>query len=374
MQPNPLLGVLLHAIGGLMSAIFCLPFRYVRHWAWESYWLVGGVFSWLIAPWCIASLTVPDLLAVLRESPTNALIATFLFGVLWGIGGLMFGLTVRYLGFALGTAMALGYCAAFGTLMVPWYNGKLSEIVTTSAGLGVLAGVAICMVGIVLMGIAGHRKEIDLSAAGRTEPVGEFNFRKGVAVATVCGITSACMAYAFDAGKPIGVVAEAHGAAKLWLNMPVLIVVLAGGFATNLVWCVGLNLRNGTGADYLRRSATVVGNEPPPPVPMLANYFFAALAGTIWYFQFFFYSMGSSQMGRFEFSSWTLHMSSIIIFGTLVGVMLSEWKGARRRTLQMMLVGLSVLVASTVVIGVANSYAAKSDPSEKEQPPALSEQ
>lgn len=360
MEANPFLGVVLHSIGGLMSAIFCLPFRYVRHWAWESYWLVGGVFSWAVTPWIIAGLTVPNLIGVFRESPTSALVGTFLFGVLWGIGGLTFGLTVRYLGFALGTAMALGYCAAFGTLIPPMFTGEFVKIVKTPAGLGVLAGVAICLMGIVLMGMAGARKESEVSVAANTGSFGAFNFWKGLAVATVCGIMSACFAFALEAGKPIGEIAAQHGTDKLWLNMPKYIVLMAGGLTTNLIWCVGLNIKNGTAADYLRRTMVLPGTEEVKvPVPMLTNYLFAAAAGTIWYFQFFFYGMGESQMGRYYFSSWSLHMSSIIIFGTLVGIFLAEWRGAGQKTMQLMYTGLSVLVGSMVVIGLANYYANK---------------
>lgn len=357
MDANPFLGVILHSVGGLMSAVFCLPFRYVRHWAWESYWLVGGVFSWVIVPWIVAAITVPDLLGVFRESPTSAVVWTFLFGALWGIGGLTFGLTVRYLGFALGTAMALGYCAAFGTLITPWYEGKLPTIIGSPAGKGVLVGIGICLIGIIIIGMAGHRKEKEFSAASNQGSFGATNFWKGLVVATICGIMSACFAFALGAGKPIGEIAKAHHTATLWLNMPKYIVLMAGGLATNLVWCIGLNLKNGTGGDYLRSTATAEGSETAVPVPRLTNYLFAAAAGTIWYFQFFFYGMGESMMGRFEFSSWSLHMSSIIIFGTLVGITLSEWKGAGKKTMQLMYLGLSVLVGSMVVIGVSNSYA-----------------
>ena len=141
MAPNPSLGVVLHAIGGLASAVFYLPYRKVRHWAWESYWLTGGIFSWIVAPWLIASLAVPDLLAVLRNAPAKSLFWSYFFGALWGVGGLSFGLTVRYLGFALGTAMALGYCAAFGTLLPPIVNGEFAGVVKTTSGIVVMAGV-----------------------------------------------------------------------------------------------------------------------------------------------------------------------------------------------------------------------------------------
>ena len=331
MIPNPPLGVVLHAIGGLMSAIFYLPYRQVKYWAWESYWLAGGVFSWIVAPWIIASLAVPNLLATLVEAPAKSLFWSYFFGVLWGIGGAMFGLTVRYLGFALGTAMALGYCAAFGTLLPPIFSGEFAGVIRTSSGLIVMGGVVVCLVGIVISGLAGVAKERELPAKEKQASIREFSFKKGVWVATFCGIMSACMSYGFAAGKPIAEIAVRNGASELWKNLPVLIVVLAGGFTTNLVWCLTLNLRNKSLGNYFKTQAPAEpGEAASDRVPLLRNYLFCALGGTLWYLQFFFYSMGTTKMGRFDFSSWTLHMASIIIFGTLLGVYLAEWKGVTK--------------------------------------------
>ena len=362
MIPNPPLGVVLHAIGGLMSAVFYLPYRRVKHWSWESYWIVGGVFSWIIVPWAIALLAVPNLLITLTNAPARSVFWSFFFGMMWGVGGATFGLTVRYLGFALGTAMALGYCAAFGTLLPPIFNGEFASVLKTSSGLIVMGGVGVCLLGIVISGCAGIAKERELPEKAKTASVKEFNFKKGVWVATFCGIMSACMSYGFAAGKPIAALAVTNGASDLWKNLPVLIIILAGGFTTNFIWCAVLNFRNKSLGDYLRRE--VQNTEAGTPaartvtVPLLANYLLCALAGTLWYLQFFFYGMGTTKMGRFDFSSWTLHMASIIIFGTLLGVYLSEWKGVSGRTHRLMLVGLIVLVSSTVVIGYGN-YLAK---------------
>jgi L-rhamnose-H+ transport protein len=381
MAPNPPLGVVLHAIGGLASAVFYLPYRRVRHWAWESYWLAGGVFSWIIAPWVIASLMVPDLVAVLRQAPLKSAFLSYFFGVLWGVGGLSFGLTVRYLGFALGTAMALGYCAAFGTLLPPIFAGEFGGVIKSGSGLIVMAGVVVALAGIAISGLAGVSKEREMPEDEKKAAIKEFSFVKGVWVATFCGIMSACMSYGFAAGKPIAALAVQHGASELWKNLPVLIIVLAGGFTTNFIWCLALNLRHRSHGDYFRLQAPG-GSSPDSPggtvsvsVPLLANYFFSAIAGTLWYFQFFFYGMGTSKMGRFDFSSWTLHMASIIIFGTLVGVCLSEWKGASARTRRLMLSGLVVLVSSTIVIGYGN-YLAKSTaaPAQSPSPTAASQQ
>jgi L-rhamnose-H+ transport protein len=354
-QPDPALGVILHAIGGLASSSFYLPFRGVKRWAWESYWLVGGVFSWVIAPWAFALLQTPDLLGVLQESPPSALFWTYLFGVLWGVGGLTFGLTMRYLGIALGMAMALGYCAAFGTLMPPLFRGELESVAHTKAGATVLLGVVVCLAGIVVSGLAGRSKERELTDEQKQIIIREFSFVRGVLVATVSGVLSACMSYAFAAGKPIAELAVQRGTHPLWQNLPILVVVLAGGLTTNLIWCLMLNVRNGTARDYL---GTNVRDGSLSASSLRANYALCGAAGTIWYLQFLFYGMGNTLMGKFDFSSWTLHMASIMIFGTLWGLALREWKGASARTQILNALGLLILVASTVVVGYGNYLAA----------------
>ncbi len=350
-SPDPALGVVYHAIGGFASATFYLFFRRVREWSWETYWLVGGVFSWIVAPWLFAIVNTSRLMSVLAEAPHDAMLWSYFFGVLWGIGGLTFGLTMRYLGLALGMAMALGYCAVFGTLMPPLFKGELGEIIGSGSGQVVLGGVLLCVVGIVISGLAGRSKEKEMSDEQKQAAIREFSFGKGVIVATVCGILSACMSYGFSAGKPIAELAVTRGTNPLWQNLPVLIVVLAGGFTTNVVWCVALNIRNATGSEYAGKRA----NAGRLTLKTLAfNYLFCAIAGTVWYLQFLFYGMGNTLMGRYEFSSWTLHMATIMIFGTIWGLYLQEWKGASARTHALNFLGLFTLVASTVVVGYGN--------------------
>ena len=355
MSPNPFLGVLYHWTGGLAAASFYIPFRRVQRWAWETYWLVGGVFSWIVAPWMMAWLLVPDVPAAIRAAPRGSLIWAVAFGTLWGLGGLTFGLTVRYLGIALGVAVALGLCNAFGTLVPPIFSGEFGELVGSRPGQVILAGVAVSLIGIGVSGLAGVSKERELSADQKQAAVPEFDFRKGMLVATFCGIMSACFAYGIAAGAPLARITRAQllsaNRSELWQNLPVLIVVLTGGFLTNCVWCVILNVRNQTGHEYFNLRPRRGHGEP---APLLANYAFAALAGIIWYLQFFFYGMGETQMGRYGFSSWTLHMSSIIIFSTLWGVALKEWQGTSRRTHGLIAIGLAVLITSTLIVGYGN--------------------
>ena len=359
MIPNPFLGVVFHWLGGLAAGSFYVPYRGVKNWGWETFWLAGGFFSWIIAPWVLASLLIPAPLDVLRQADAKCLFWTYFFGVLWGIGGLTFGLSVRYLGMSLGYAIALGFCSACGTLIPPIFFGTLGQIASTTDGRVVLLGVLVCLGGIAVSGLAGMSKEKEVTAAGKAPSVREFSFVKGMVVAVFAGVMSACMAFAFTAGKPIGEAAQAqliaHGRAALWQNLPILIVALAGGFTTNFVWCAGLNVRNRTAGQYLGRpSPKQAAEEPSLTQPLLRNYLLCALAGTTWYMQFFFYGMGQTQMGRYEFSSWTLHMASIIIFSTLWGVALREWKGTSLRTHALIALGLAMLVGSTVIVGYGN--------------------
>jgi len=366
--PNPFLGVFYHWLGGLSSGSCYLPFRGIKHWAYETYWLLQGFVSWIIAPIAIGSLLVPNLMSILHQAPMRSIELAYFWGFMWGIGGLTFGLSVRYLGQSLGYAIALGLTAAFGTLMPPLFAGELGNIAHTRSGQFILLGVAVCLAGIVLTGLAGMRKESELSEEAKKDAVKEFNFGKGLLVAIFAGIMSACFAYGLAAGKPIAVISKTYllatGRADLWQNLPVLVVVLLGGFTSNFIWSITLILRNQTASDYLglpskKALATSLGAAAAIPArldwkTLSANYLFSIATGLMWYFQFFFYSMGQTKMGRYDFSSWTLHMASIIIFSTLWGVMLKEWTATSRNTRVLVALGLGVLVLSTVVVGYGN--------------------
>lgn len=353
MEANPFLGVLLHAVGGLAAASFYIPYKRVKGWAWETYWLAGGFFSWIVAPWVLAMIILPQTPDILAAASPKSLFWTWLFGVIWGVGGLTFGLTMRYLGIALGYAIALGLCAAFGTLVPPLFKGELITIATTASGQVILLGVLVCLGGIALSGKAGMLKEKELTDEQKQASVQEFSFIKGVLVALVAGVLSAAMAYAFAAGKPIADKALDQGAPILWQNLPVLIVALFGGFVSNCIWCIGLAFKNKSAGEYLGKSA--IETETGETVSLSRNYIFCALAGVTWYLQFFFYGMGSTQMGEYDFSSWTLHMASIIIFSTLWGIVLKEWRGTSRATHVWIGFGLLVLILSTIVIGYGNT-------------------
>jgi L-rhamnose-H+ transport protein len=385
---NPFLGVFFHWLGGLASGSFYVPYKGVRKWSWEVYWLVGGFFSWIIAPWLLASLMTNDLLGVLKQQTWTTLWWTYFFGAMWGLGGLTFGLTMRYLGMSLGMGVALGYCAAFGTLVPPIAKSFLptipvqssfGDILSTTPGLITLGGVAVCLFGILIAALAGLTKEREMPQEEKIKAIAEFNFTKGILVATFSGIMSACFAFALTAGNPIGEATKAAGTTTIWTGLPKLVVVLLGGFTTNFIWCAMLNIRNRTGYQYFcgtlreepaRRESAVSDSgangarggqvvaqaaraavAADREVPMLRNYLFSALAGTTWYMQFFFYTMGETQMGKFGFASWTLHMASIIIFSTMWGWIFHEWKGSSKKAHSLIATGIATLIVSTIIIG-----------------------
>jgi L-rhamnose-H+ transport protein len=390
MVPNPALGVVFHWLGGLASGSFYVPYRGVRKWAWEVYWLAGGFFSWIIAPWVLASLNTSDLLNVLRSAPASSLgwayfwgamwgsLNTsdllnvlrsapasslgwaYFWGAMWGLGGLTFGLTMRYLGMSLGMAVALGYCAAFGTLMPPLFAGEFfSRVLGTTSGRVILGGVVICLLGIGIAGMAGMSKEKEMSEEEKKQTIREFSFGKGILVATFSGVMSACFAYALAAAEPVALLSAQAGTKPIWTGLPKLCIVLLGGFTSNFIWCCLLFARNRTGRQFFSAAASAESSEDCAGAPMLRNYLFSALAGTTWYLQFFFYSMGETQMGNYKFSSWTLHMASIIIFSSLWGIALHEWRGSSRRTRAKLALGLCTLILSTLVVGYGNYLGAR---------------
>ena len=379
MGPNPFLGVIFHWIGGFASATNFIPFRGIKRWSWEVYWIIQGFTAWIIAPTLLASIFVPHLSLILRTVPHGVIGYAIFWGALWGMGGITFGLAIRYLGIALGYAIALGLCTAFGTLIPPIYSGQMSTILHERSGQIILIGVVVCLLAVAVNGAAGLSKEREITPEEKAE-AGErdFSFVKGVGVAIFAGIFSSFFAFGLAAGAPIAAIAKTHllasGRLDLWQNLPVLIVVLWGGFLTNVVWSAVLIVRNRSfpqfsgipGSNPMRASATsghTLANIDPrgavtqlrlSPGTLAANYFLAALAGVIWYFQFFFYSMGQTKMGKYEFSSWALHMASIIIFATLWGLILREWRGTSNRTKGLVTAGLLLLIASTLIIGYGN--------------------
>src|SRR4051812_37187160 len=354
-----ILGIIFHFIGGFASGSFYVPYKKVKGWHWENYWLIGGLFSWLIIPPIAAWLTVPNFTDIIAQTGASTLGWTYFWGLLWGIGGLTYGLGMRYLGMSLGNSVLLGFTSAFGALVPSiYYNfhpaaGKttLNDLLTTSWGRIVLAGIFICLIGIFICGRAGILKEKELSDEKKKESIKEFSLVKGLIVCTISGILSACFNYGIEAGTPMAAVANnlwkaAHPQETtefLYQNNVIYIVLLWGGLTTNFIWCMILNARNKTFGDYTNKQT-----------PLARNYLFAAMAGTIWFLQFFFYGMGESRLGNGA-SSWILHMAFIILVANMWGFVLKEWKGVTTKTRTTIIAGVVTIIISVILVGYGNA-------------------
>lgn len=339
---NPVWGMILCALGGLAGAVFVLPFKKVKGWAYESYWLLYAVFGLVIFPWILALITVPDLAKVLGTAPGSVLARCFGFGALWGLGGLTWGLMIRYLGIGLGLAIGCGLCSATGTLIPPIVTGHAADLVKDAPAMITLAGVIGSLLGITLVGLAGKSKENELSEEEKKKAVAEFDFRKGILVALFSGIASAGMNFGLQGGKVLEEAAVKGGTAVKWQGIPVLVVVLLGGFVVNAVWCIVQNIRNKTGSDYLTR-------------PLIGNFVFAGLAGVIWAMQFVCQKVSEPALGPdIAYISFAVVMGSTIFFSSLVGILVGEWKGVGNRTKTLLGFGIVLLLLSFCTISYAN--------------------
>lgn len=326
-----LLGLLIIAIGALSQSSCYVPINKIKSWSWESYWIVQGFFAWLVLPLLGAMLAVPEghtLCELFAQNP-DATLKTMLCGVLWGIGGLTFGLSMRYLGVALGQSIALGTCAGLGTILAPLFTGKASTITGS-----VIIGVVVTLVGIAIIGIAGGMKAKALPEEAKKAAVKDFNFPKGIAVALLCGLMSACFNIGLYMGDPI----KFTGVNPMFESLPATLLVTVGGFVTNAVYCFYQNNRNRTWGDY--KNGSVWFN----------NLVFCLIAGALWYSQFFGLALGKGYLTDspvlFTFAFCIL-MALNVTFSNVWGIILKEWQGCSRSTIAVLVLGLIILIVSS---------------------------
>ena len=366
---NVILGILFHSLGGGASGSWYMPFDWVKKWRWEIYWITGGIFSWLIMPFLAVLITTPDWMGILHSTSGSVIRNTFIMGLLWGIGGLTYGLAIRYLGMSLGNSVLLGITSVVGSLGLPVLRDipglanlipaglAFSDLFGSPGGRIVILGIVILLAGIILSGRAGIKKDKDIGKVKEGVNV-EFKLSKGLLIAIISGVLSAFFSFGIDAGKEMSAVArslavEQHypfltqegGTFKyLFENNIIFFVILWGGLTTNLIWSTVLILKNKTGGDFVDKKT-----------PLLRNYLFCALAGTTWFLQFFFYGMGETKIGNGA-SSWTLHMATIILTANMWGFWRKEWKGVSKRTYNTIIIGIGAILLSVIVIGIAKWF------------------
>lgn len=345
---DPTLGIVIFTLGGLAGAVFYLPFSRVAKWAWESYWLVYAVVGLVLVPWILALTTSPNTFAVLKAAPHREIVYCLVCGMLWGFGGLTWGLMIRYLGVGLGLAMGAGLTSVSGTLIPPMLQGKhaISVMFHTPGGQASVASAAVSLLGIIFVGLAGRSKELELPEEAKKKAVAEFNFRKGIMAAVFSGLMSSAMSFGLQGGPGIQKLALTTEPATtiIWAGIPVLVVVLFGGFIINGGWCIILNLKNRTGGDYINGKT-----------PISNNLFFAGVAGAIWCTQVICFKTGEPRMGSTSYIGWAVLMASTILFSQLLGILMGEWKGTGGKTQAQLAAGLVLLICSSVLAGYSGS-------------------
>jgi L-rhamnose-H+ transport protein len=345
MTSNPLLGAIILSIGGCSSALCYTPQKKTRFWSWQTYWLAQAFVCWFLLPWVCAWLTTPQLLTVIAEAPVKTLLFTTLLGVLFGIGGTAFGEAIRYIGFSLTYALAIGISCIVGTLFTPLVSGELGALLTRRGTRWVLAGVAAAGLGILVSGLAGWFKDSDLRRVDYSPR--EFQFGKGLLFCVLAGLLSAVFGISLDVGRPIAAIAAAHGAGQFQVNV-IYIFSCGGGFLTTSVYCLILHFRQHTLGEF----TLLEGARHKFTLPI--NYSLAALTGLLWYGQFFLYGLGQVRMGNYKFTSWAITNAMLVFFGTIVGLLMHEWKGCRPRTWATLSTSIILLLAAVGLMTYGN--------------------
>ncbi|HKZ68341.1 MAG TPA: L-rhamnose/proton symporter RhaT [Chitinophagaceae bacterium] len=334
-------GVLYHTVGATGAALCYTPQKKVTGWAWQTYWLAQAFICWLVLPVIVAFLTIPQLSAVLSQAPGSAMQKSFLLGMAYGIGGTAFGIAIRYVGFSLTYAIAVGISCVLGTLLPPLVHGTLSEVWKSNGAGYLFGGVIMGAVGIALCGIAGRNKEKDLDKTQNNKS--EFSLAKGLPLCFLAGVLSALYGFSLDQGQHIADVAARYGAGQFQGNV-VYIFSNSGAFVSTLLYCLYLHNKEKTFKQYTSKKNKTLG----------INYLMSILTGFLWYGQFFFYGLGHIRMGNYKFSSWAIHMILLVLLSSVTGLIMKEWKNCSSKTRRLLVTALMVLVVAVLMLTYGN--------------------
>jgi L-rhamnose-H+ transport protein len=327
-------------VGAASAASFYAPISKVKRWTWETTWALAGIFSWVLLPICVSAALLPDLRSFYGSIDSSVVLKAFLFGAMWGVGNVSYGLTMRYLGMSLGIGVAIGVTLVVGTLIPPLVHGQAAALVQTRGGLLTLLGIAVALCGIVVVSIAGHKKEQALGAQVR-----EFDVKKGLLLAVLCGIFSSGMSFAIDAARPIQAAALVRGVNPLYAALPSYVIIMGGGALINFGYCLFRLM--------FKKELSLRADLSLPAAGLAGNAALAATGGIMWYLQFFFYAWGAASIpASFSYVNWMLHMSGYVLFGGIVGLALGEWAGVGSRPVRLLWGGMLVIIAAANIVGL----------------------
>ena len=329
-----------HLLGAASGACFYAPIEKVKKWSWETTWAIAGFFSWILLPIGVSLILLPNFHDFYASMGTGLLLKVALFGAMWGVGNVSYGLTMRYLGMSMGIGIAIGVTLVVGTLIPPLIHGQAAMLFTTRGGLLTVGGVLVALIGVGVVSYAGHQKELLLSGEVR-----EFNVKLGLLLAVLCGIFSAGMSFAIDAARPLEAEALRLGVSPLYAALPSYVIIMGGGAIVNLSYC------------FIRLAAlkrlSIRADFAQPGDRILKNAVLASAAGIIWYMQFFFYAWGAANVpAHLFYVNWMLHMSMYVLCGGLVGLALGEWAGVGSRPVRLLWAGILVIISAANLVGL----------------------
>ena len=333
-------GIGWHMVGAASAASFYAPIGKVKKWSWETTWAVAGFFSWILLPISVSFLLLPSFTGFYGSIDPHILLKVALFGAMWGVGNVSYGLTMRHLGISLGVGVAIGVVLVVGTLVPPLLDGQAAVLFTTRSGLFTVAGVLVAVIGVAIVSYAGHQKELELRGELK-----EFNLKLGLTLAVLCGIFSSGMSFAINAAKPMEAAALHLGVNPLYAALPSYVFIMGGGAVVNMSYCFirlaalkRISLRD----DLSHDSGTLIKNAA-----------LAATGGVMWYLQFFFYAWGAANIPqRLSYVNWMLHMSGYVLFAGLVGLALGEWQGISSRPIRLLWAGMIIIILAANLVGL----------------------
>jgi len=333
-------GIGWHIVGASMAASFYAPIERVKKWSWETTWALAGIFSWVLLPIGVSLILLPNFHSFYAGMGTSLLLKVALFGAMWGVGNVSYGLTMRYLGMSLGIGVAIGVTLVVGTLVPPLMHGQAAMLFTTRSGLITMSGVLVALIGVGIVSWAGHQKEVQLKGHQQ-----EFNVGLGLSLAVLCGIFSSGMSFAIDAAQPMQTAALALHINPLYAALPSYVIIMGGGAAINFAYC------------FIRLAVLPrlsLRNDLSLPRPVLArNALLASTGGIMWYLQFFFYAWGAANIPQhLAYVNWMLHMSIYVLCGSLVGLALGEWAEVNNRSIRLLWAGVLVIIAAANLVGL----------------------
>ena len=335
-----LAGIGWHLMGAACAASFYAPIERVKKWSWETTWAVAGVFSWILLPLTMSYLVLPHFQTFYASLSPALMWKVALFGAMWGIGNVSYGLTMRHLGMSLGIGVAIGVTLVVGTLGPPALHGKFFALFTSHSGLWSMSGVVVALIGVAIVSYAGHQKEVQLG-----KEVQEFNVMLGLALAVMCGIFSAGFSFGLDAATPIRAMALASGVNQLYALLPSYVLIMGGGAIVNMTYCF-------TRLAF-KKNISLHADLAQPGNTLLKNGAMAASGGIMWYFQMFFYAWGAANIpARLSYMNWMLHMSLYVLCGGFVGLALGEWKGIGKRPVRLLWAGILVIIVAANLVGL----------------------